>query len=96
MFVYRVKRPFKSVGIYYPIGHEISEDDFWDQNKLRLGKIKVSEGFLVRVEVETPKMEAPLPIEIETLEPMDITAKVVLRASNATPVVGATPKIIIK
>lgn len=45
--IYAVKRYIKSVGILYTPGTLISEQDFWDPSKLRLGKVKVSEGFLI-------------------------------------------------
>lgn len=82
--VYRVRKPFKSVGIYYPIGKELSEEEFNDQSKLRLAMIKVSEGFLIPLMVEAPEVEAPTPLVEST--------PVVNKPAAATPARPARPR----
>lgn len=52
MILYAVRNPFRSVGRLYMPGEIITEEDFLDPMKLRLGKVKVSEGYLLPLDSE--------------------------------------------
>lgn len=46
---YVCKRNVKTVGLYYPIGTILTDEEFNDCSKMRRGKIKVSEGKIAAI-----------------------------------------------
>lgn len=83
-------RHFKSAGFCYAPGDLITEEDFWDYSRLRLGKVKVSEGTLLPFNSEDPNLEIKAKnVEARLRQPG--LSSVICAYLKPTPVVDEIP-----